>query len=83
MTAWQDRALCAEVGDDFWFPEKGGKVAAAKRVCVACEVRAECLEWALAHDEKSGIWGGLSGQERRRLQRQRAAVSVPGPRRAA
>jgi WhiB family redox-sensing transcriptional regulator len=41
----------------------------AKRICSGCEVRAECLEYALAHDERFGIWGGLSERERRRLRR--------------
>ena len=62
---WQDAALCAEVGDDFWFPEKGGSTRAAKRVCRACTVSAECLDYALAHDERFGIWGGFSERERR------------------
>jgi len=29
----------------------------------------DCLEYALAHGEKFGIWGGLSERERRRLKR--------------
>jgi WhiB family redox-sensing transcriptional regulator len=43
-----------------------------KRVCLSCEVRQECLEYALAHDERFGIWGGLSERERRRLKRRPA-----------
>ncbi len=39
------------------------------RARVVREVRAECLEYALAHDERFGIWGGLSERERRRLRR--------------
>ena len=42
----------------------------AKRVCSGCSVRAECLEFALANDERFGIWGGLSERERRRLRLQ-------------
>jgi WhiB family transcriptional regulator, redox-sensing transcriptional regulator len=30
-------------------------------------LKAECLEYALEHDERFGIWGGLSERERRRL----------------
>ena len=41
----------------------------AKRICQACAVRDECLEFALEHDERFGIWGGLSERERRRLKR--------------
>ena len=42
----------------------------AKRVCRSCDVRAECLEYALENDERFGIWGGMSERERRRLKRQ-------------
>jgi WhiB family redox-sensing transcriptional regulator len=67
--AWQDRALCAQTDPEAFFPEKGGSTREAKKVCRACDVRAECLEYALAHDERFGIWGGLSERERRRLKR--------------
>ncbi len=67
---WQERALCAQTDPEAFFPEKGGSTREAKRVCVSCEVRAECLEYALAHDERFGIWGGLSERERRRLKKQ-------------
>jgi WhiB family redox-sensing transcriptional regulator len=66
---WQDRALCAETDPEAFFPEKGGSTREAKRICGGCEVRAQCLEFALAHDERFGIWGGLSERERRRLKR--------------
>jgi len=68
--SWQDRALCAQTDPEAFFPEKGGSTREAKRVCRSCEVRAECLEYALGHDERFGIWGGLSERERRRLKRQ-------------
>ena len=71
--AWQDRALCAEVDGEMFFPEKGGSTKEAKQVCGACEVRPECLEYALDHAEPFGIWGGLSERERRRLKRTRPA----------
>lgn len=66
---WQDRALCAETDPEAFFPEKGGSTREAKRICLGCEVKDECLEYALAHDERFGIWGGLSERERRRLKR--------------
>jgi WhiB family redox-sensing transcriptional regulator len=68
--SWQERALCAQTDPEAFFPEKGGSTREAKKVCVSCEVRAECLEYALAHDERFGIWGGLSERERRRLKKQ-------------
>jgi WhiB family transcriptional regulator, redox-sensing transcriptional regulator len=66
---WQERALCAQTDPEAFFPEKGGSTREAKRICGGCEVRAECLEYALANDERFGIWGGLSERERRRLRR--------------
>ena len=66
---WQDRALCAQTDPEAFFPEKGGSTREAKRICLGCEVRDACLEYALANDERFGIWGGLSERERRRLKR--------------
>lgn len=66
---WQELALCAQTDPEAFFPEKGGSTREAKRICAGCEVRSECLEYALAHDERFGIWGGLSERERRRLKR--------------
>ncbi|GAB2758235.1 hypothetical protein GCM10027174_38080 [Salinifilum aidingensis] len=66
---WQERALCAQTDPEAFFPEKGGSTREAKRICQGCEVRDECLEYALEHDERFGIWGGLSERERRRLKR--------------
>jgi WhiB family transcriptional regulator, redox-sensing transcriptional regulator len=66
---WQERALCAETDPEAFFPEKGGSTREAKKVCTSCEVRSECLDYALANDERFGIWGGLSERERRKLKR--------------
>ena len=66
---WQEQALCAETDPEAFFPEKGGSTREAKKICTGCEVRTECLEYALANDERFGIWGGLSERERRRLRR--------------
>ena len=68
-SAWQATALCAQTDPEAFFPEKGGSTREAKSVCKVCEVKQECLEYALAHDERYGIWGGLSERERRKLKR--------------
>ena len=83
LLGWQERALCAQTDPEAFFPEKGGSTREAKKVCQTCDVRAECLEYALAHDERFGIWGGLSERERRRLKRAarpRTAGQLPGRR---
>jgi WhiB family transcriptional regulator, redox-sensing transcriptional regulator len=66
---WQTDALCAQTDPEAFFPEKGGSTRDAKKVCGACNVRSQCLEYALANDERFGIWGGLSERERRRLRK--------------
>ncbi|WP_062201011.1 WhiB family transcriptional regulator [Demequina salsinemoris] len=67
--AWQERSLCAQTDPEAFFPEKGGSTREAKKVCASCEVRQECLNYALENDERFGIWGGLSERERRKLKR--------------
>lgn len=64
---WFDKALCAQIDNDPFFPEKGGSTKEAKSVCTRCTVSAECLDYALAHNERYGIWGGMSERERRKI----------------
>jgi WhiB family redox-sensing transcriptional regulator len=72
VLSWQERALCAQTDPEAFFPEKGGSTREAKRVCQSCDVKADCLEYAIENDERFGIWGGLSERERRRLKRRSA-----------
>ena len=65
--AWQEFALCAQTDPESFFPEKGGSTREAKRTCAACEVRVQCLDYALTNDERFGIYGGLSERERRKM----------------
>jgi len=66
---WYERAACLDKNADCFFPEKGGSTREAKRICSTCSVVADCLRYALANDERFGIWGGMSERERRRLKR--------------
>jgi WhiB family transcriptional regulator, redox-sensing transcriptional regulator len=66
---WQARALCAQTDPEAFFPERGGSTREAKRVCRACEVKSDCLDYALGNDERFGVWGGMSERERRRIKR--------------
>jgi WhiB family transcriptional regulator, redox-sensing transcriptional regulator len=67
--AWQADSLCAQTDPEAFFPEKGGSTRDAKRICASCEVKAQCLDYALSNDERFGIWGGLSERERRKLRK--------------
>jgi WhiB family transcriptional regulator, redox-sensing transcriptional regulator len=39
-------------------------VARARTVCARCNVRRECLAFALRTDDLDGVWGGLTAGER-------------------
>lgn len=66
---WQLKALCTDTDPELFFPERGELGKAAKRVCWSCEVRTECLNYAINHGERHGIWGGLTEQRRRELEK--------------
>lgn len=66
---WQGKARCLEVEPEIFFPERGGSSKAARAVCNECEVRAQCLNYALSNREQFGIWGGTSERERRKLRK--------------
>ena len=70
---WEDDAACMSVDPDLWFTEKGGATRQAKRICKTCEIRPVCLEYALEHKERYGVWGGKSERERRAILKRRAA----------
>lgn len=67
--AWQAYGNCLGVDPALFFPERGASTAPAKAVCAGCVVKTECLDYALTHGEKYGIWGGKSERERRRMRR--------------
>lgn len=48
-------------------PEKGGTTLPAKRVCTACPVEVECVSYALVRDERFGVWGNTSPEDRRKI----------------
>ncbi|MBM7280330.1 WhiB family transcriptional regulator [Gordonia rubripertincta] len=62
---WHEDAICSQADPDAWFPEKGEATVAAKLICAGCDVREQCLQWALDNGERFGVWGGLSERERR------------------
>lgn len=68
--SWRPLGACHDLDPAIFFPGRGEPIAAAVAVCSACPVKDQCLEWAL-HHENSGIWGGASEQERRRMRKKR------------
>ena len=77
---WTTDALCAEVDPELFYPETGAPNRDAKRICGRCDVRPECLAYALANRERFGVWGGTTERERRRMCRP-VIRQAPGRRR--
>lgn len=78
VSEWMEKALCAQVDPDLFHPDKANPTSRkAKEVCFRCEVRSECLSWALENPAVGGILGGTTEKERfqikRRLREQQSA----------
>ncbi|MGY5764954.1 WhiB family transcriptional regulator [Brachybacterium sp. DNPG3] len=74
---WVADALCAQTDPDAFFPDKGGPIKDAKKICGGCPVREECLEAGITGVEV-GIWGGTTERDRQRIRAQRAAAAAGG-----
>lgn len=85
--SWHDAAACR--GEDLWLffgsdgersAEREIREAEAKKICIGCPVREECLDQALSRPERAGIFGGLNPEERhttrRRLARHRREAAA-------
>ncbi len=71
---WRQRSACRDTDPDLFFPVGATgpaveQIAAAKAVCRQCEAQSECLEFALATNQESGVWGGTCEDERRKLRK--------------
>lgn len=78
---WVDRARCRSEDPELFFPVGTTGAAAvqierARAVCAQCDVRMQCLEWAMSTGQEAGVWGGLSEEERRALRRARRREAV-------
>lgn len=66
---WRDAAACKGMDTNIFFSEGLGKVAKAQqaeaaKVCATCTVTAECLDYAIRHQEPVGVWGGMGVNRR-------------------
>lgn len=75
---WHERARCAETDPEAFFPEKGQSTREPIAICAQCEVRPECLEWALDTGQRFGVAGGMSERQRARLQTARRKAALGG-----
>lgn len=85
---WWRSAACLEADPELFFPVTAlgpgaGEIARAKAVCAACQVRRQCLQYALATHQPHGVWGGTTEDERQlhaRREREQAAHAPGGQR---
>ncbi len=70
-TEWMAQGKCKDMHPSTFFPSDGVGVEIARRICIDCPVRSQCLEYALIYRIDHGVWGGTSERERRRILRRR------------
>jgi len=76
IDAWMVQGLCYGASSVDFFPSTGAGVEAARRVCMQCPVREQCLDYALNNQIDHGVWGGASERERHRILRRRRQVAT-------
>ena len=65
--------LCLTADPNIFFPEEYTEesVAAAKAICTDCWVKDKCLSFAMANNEREGVWGATTPRERRNIKRRK------------
>jgi WhiB family redox-sensing transcriptional regulator len=80
---WRSVAACRDTEPELFFPVgttgmATDQIESAKRVCTTCDAQKACLEFALATNQESGVWGGTTEDERRKLRKQWLAARRRG-----
>ena len=84
---WRSAGACLSADPDLFFPISSAgagerQIARAKMICAGCQVRQECLEFALTHDQVYGIWGGTTPEDRQRERRRNRRAAAAAAKRA-
>lgn len=64
IPSWMEDAACTSGDLEMWFSSNPHEIRAAKKVCRDCPVRLLCLKFAYENNERSGVWGGLTAEQR-------------------
>lgn len=69
---WREDAACRNTNPDLFFPvgktiDAVEETSAAIALCRRCPVREQCLEYAMVTNQRDGIWGAMSEDDRRRM----------------
>jgi len=73
---WHSLAACRGAGPSAFFPSRGATTARARAVCSTCPVTEECLTYAMADIDTTGIWGGTSARQRRAMRAETALLAA-------
>jgi WhiB family transcriptional regulator, redox-sensing transcriptional regulator len=81
---WRASGACLSADPDLFFPIAtaglaGRQITEARRICDGCQVRQQCLDFAMRTGERHGIWGGTTPEERTAARRQRFRRRAAGP----
>jgi WhiB family redox-sensing transcriptional regulator len=86
-TDWRTHGACLTADPELFFPISStgpalAQLEQAKSICAGCQVRQQCLDFALSTLQTHGVWGGTSPEERQSMRRRRLAMAggLPGPR---
>lgn len=66
-TSWMDRGACRESDPELFTSTAKRDQAKARKVCGMCDVRLQCLEWAIDMQITEGMFGGLGYGKRRKF----------------
>jgi len=78
---WRALSACRDTDPSLFFPVGTTGIAveqisSARAVCETCDVKEPCLRFALETNQDSGVWGGMSEEERRHVRRQARAAAA-------
>jgi WhiB family transcriptional regulator, redox-sensing transcriptional regulator len=86
-TDWRTRGACLAADPELFFPISYSgpalvQLEQAKSICTGCQVRQQCLDFALSTNQTHGVWGGTSPEERQSMRHRKLAMAggLPGPR---
>jgi len=73
-TDWRINAACRDTDPTLFFPvgttgPAVDQIANAKEVCIGCLCKNDCLQFAIATNQDTGVWGGTTEDERRSIRR--------------
>ncbi|SRR6266498_75957 len=73
---WAPQGACRDQDPDLFFPVGSTgpaleQIAQAKAICAGCQVRRECLSYAVETGQDCGVWGGTTAEERRAIRSRR------------